>query len=70
MPVFGIDSLRACVPVDIDAYEIVPVFGIESLKAVPGLRSESSCKVGIYYRHPYNRIMEGISWKFKYLKNV
>ena len=31
VPLFGIDSLHACVPADIEAYEIMPVFCIESL---------------------------------------
>ena len=34
---FGIDSLRACVRVDIEAYEIHPVFGIDSFGVVTGL---------------------------------
>ena len=33
MSVFGIDSLHACVPVYIEAYEIVLVFGNDSLRA-------------------------------------
>ena len=33
---FGIDSLRACVRVDIEAYEIRPVFGIDSFGVVTG----------------------------------
>ena len=37
VPLFGIDSLHACVPADIEAYEIMPVFCIESLWVVPGL---------------------------------
>ena len=33
VPMFRIDSLQACVRVDILTYEIVTVFGIDSLQA-------------------------------------
>ena len=38
---FGIDSLFACVRVDIEAYDILPVFDIDNLGVVPGLTESS-----------------------------